>query len=119
WTIMMHDGKCHGIAEEYRKAGVEHLSLNTDSPVVPEEELIVQASMSVRLGLPEEKALRGVTIEPAKAVMIDQRVGSLEVGKDADIVVTTGAIIDPRSYVTQVLIDGKVAYDTKKERRRF
>ena len=51
--------------------------------------------------------------------MIDQRVGSLEVGKDADIVVTTGPIIDPRSYVTQVLIDGKVVYDTKKDRRRF
>ena len=51
--------------------------------------------------------------------MIDKRVGSLEVGKDADIVVTTGPIIDPRCYVTQVLIDGKFAYDIKKDRRRF
>ena len=48
--------------------------------------------------------------------MIDKRVGSLEVGKDADIVVSTGSIIDPRCYVTQVLIDGKFAYDIKKDR---
>ena len=51
--------------------------------------------------------------------MIDKRVGSLEVGKDADIVITTGSILDPRHYVMQVLIDGKVVYDTKKDRRRF
>jgi imidazolonepropionase-like amidohydrolase len=87
--------------------------------VVPEEELFFQATMAVRFGWTEEAALRGLTIEPAKALMIDKRLGSLEVGKDADIVITTGAIIDPRSYVTQVLIDGKIAYDTKKERRRF
>ena len=58
-------------------------------------------------------------IEPAKALMIDKRIGSLEVGKDADILVVTGSIIDPRSYVTHVFIDGRVVYDTKKDRRRF
>jgi len=52
--------------------------------------------MAVRFGWTEEAALRGLTIEPAKALMIDKRVGSIEVGKDADIVVTTGPIIDPR-----------------------
>ena len=51
--------------------------------------------------------------------MIDKRVGSLEVGKDADIVISTGSILDPRHYVVQVLIDGSVAYDVKKQRRRF
>ena len=60
-----------------------------------------------------------MTIEAARALMIDNRVGSLEVGKDADILITTGSIVDPRNYVTQVLIDGKVIYDVNKDRRRF
>ena len=51
--------------------------------------------------------------------MIDDRVGSLEVGKDADIVITTGSIIDPRNYVTEVFIDGHSVYDIKTDRRRF
>jgi imidazolonepropionase-like amidohydrolase len=112
-------GQIKGIVAEYANRGVTFLGVNTDAPVVPEEELFFQATMAVRFGWTEEAALRGLTIEPAKALMIDQRVGSLEVGKDADIVITTGPIIDPRSYVTQVLIDGKIAYDTKKDRRRF
>jgi imidazolonepropionase-like amidohydrolase len=112
-------GQIKGIVAEYAKRGVTFLGVNTDAPVVPEEELFFQATMAVRFGWTEEAALRGLTIEPAKALMIDKRVGSLEVGKDADILITTGAIIDPRCYVTQVLIDGRVVYDTKKERRRF
>ena len=42
-----------------------------------------------------------------------------EVGKDADIVISTGSILDPRCYVVNVLIDGAVAYDIKKDKRRF
>jgi imidazolonepropionase-like amidohydrolase len=112
-------GQIHGIVAEYAKRGVTNLGVNTDAPVVPEEELFFQATMAVRFGWTEEAAMRGLTIEPAKALMIDKRVGSLEVGKDADIVVTTGPIIDPRCFITQVLIDGKFAYDIKKDRRRF
>jgi imidazolonepropionase-like amidohydrolase len=112
-------GQILGIVAEYAKRGVTFLGVNTDAPVVPEEELFFQATMAVRFGWTEEAALRGLTIEPAKALMVDKRVGSLEVGKDADILITTGAIIDPRSYVTQVVIDGKIVYDTKKDRRRF
>lgn len=112
-------GRIRGIVAEYAQRGVTFLGVNTDAPVVPEEELFFQATMAVRFGWTEEEALRGLTIEPAKALMIDKRVGSLEPGKDADIVITTGSILDPRSFVTQVVIDGKVVYDTKKDRRRF
>jgi imidazolonepropionase-like amidohydrolase len=87
--------------------------------VIPQEELAFQATMAVRFGWTEDRAIRGVTIEPAKALMIDQRVGSLEVGKDADIVILTGSIIDPRNHVKQVFIDGRSVYDTSKDRRRF
>jgi imidazolonepropionase-like amidohydrolase len=96
---------------------VKRLSLNTDSPVVPEEELIVQASMSVRLGLPEDVALRAVTIEPAKAILIDHRLGSLEPGKDADIAIWTGNPLDLRNRCVLTIIGGKVVYDERKGRR--
>lgn len=113
------DGQIKGIVAEYYKRGIKSLGVNTDSPVVPQEELAFQATMAVRYGWDEEMALKGLTIEPAKALMIDKRVGSLEKGKDADIVFTTGVILDPRHYVTQVLIDGKSVYDIRKDRRRF
>jgi imidazolonepropionase-like amidohydrolase len=112
-------GQIKGMVAEFARRGVKNLGVNTDAPVVPGEELFFQATMAVRFGWNEEDAIRGLTIEPAKALMIDKRVGSLEPGKDADIVVTTGSIIDPRNYVTQVLIDGAVVYDIKKDRRRF
>ena len=112
-------GQLTGIVNEYEKRGVEVLGVNTDAPVIPQEELFFQATMAVRYGWSEERAIRGITIEVAKALMIDDRVGSLEVGKDADIVISTGSILDPRNYVTQVLIDGKSIYDIKKDRRRF
>ncbi len=113
------DGQIKGIVAEYEKRGVTQLGVNTDSPVIPQEELSFQAAMAVRYGWNEEDAVRGITIEAAKALMIDSRVGSLETGKDADIVITTGSIIDPRNYVKQVFIDGRSVYDIKTDRRRF
>ncbi len=117
WTSMMFDGKCYGIAAEYLKAGVERLSINTDSPVVPQEELIFQASMAARLGLPEEAALRAVTIEPARAVMIDDRLGSLEKGKDADLVIWSGNPLDVRQRALLTMIGGRIVYDERRGRR--
>jgi imidazolonepropionase-like amidohydrolase len=112
-------GQIRGLVAEYANRNAMALGVNTDSPVVPQEELFFQAAMAVRYGWNEEAAVRGVTIEPAKALMIDHRVGSLEKGKDADIVITTGSIIDPRNHVKQVFIDGKSVYDTQIDRRRF
>lgn len=112
-------GQVTGIVNEYEKRGVKVLGVNTDAPVIPQEELFFQATMAVRYGWSEERAIRGLTIEVAKALMVDDRVGSLEVGKDADVVISTGSILDPRNYVTQVFIDGRSVYDTKKDRRRF
>ncbi len=113
------DGQIKGIVAEYAKRGIPALGVNTDAPVIPQEELSFQATMAVRYGWNEEDAVRGITIEPAKALMIDDRVGSLEVGKDADIVITTGSIIDPRNYVKQVFIDGASVYDIRTDRRRM
>ncbi|MHC4085272.1 MAG: amidohydrolase family protein [Planctomycetota bacterium] len=84
-----YDGRFHGMAAEYSKAGVKNLSINTDSVgwsswIAPQEELSFQASMSAHLGLDDREALKAITINAARAIEIDDRVGSLEVGKDAD-----------------------------------
>lgn len=113
------DGQIKGIVAEYAKRGVVALGVNTDAPVIPQEELAFQATMAIRYGWNPDAAIRGMTIEAAKALMIDDRVGSLEVGKDADIVISTGSIVDPREYVQQVFIDGASVYDIKVDRRRF
>ena len=113
------DGQIKGIVAEFYRRGVRRLGVNTDAPVIPQEELFFQAAMAVRYGWKEAEAIRGLTIEPASALMIADRVGSLEPGKDADILITTGSIIDPRNYVVRVFIDGKSIYDIKHDRRRF
>ena len=94
-----------GLAGEWYRGGVKDVGVNTDAPVVPGEELSVQAAMAVRLGLPDDVALRGITIEGARAVGIDDRIGSLEAGKDADVVLWTGNPIDPRSSVVTALCE--------------
>ena len=75
--------------------------------------------INVQYGWPEESALLGLTIKAAEYLMIDDRVGSLEVGKDADIVIKNGPPIAPTSSVLKVFIDGKVVYDASKDRRLF
>ncbi len=108
-----------GHGERWYSGGVKNLGLNTDAAVVPQEELIYQAAMAVRLGLDPEAALRSITIEPARAGGIEGRVGSIEKGKDADIVVWTGDPFDMRSYVVLTLVNGRRAYDIREESRRF
>jgi imidazolonepropionase-like amidohydrolase len=109
--------RLNGCAAMWWGGGVRRLSINTDSPVIPEEELSFQAAMACRYGWEPYAALRGLTIEPARALGIDDRLGSLEPGKDADLGLWTGDPIDPRSECTKTLIDGKVVYDGSKKRR--
>ena len=75
--------------------------------------------MAVRYGLPVRVALDGVTIAPARAVLADDRVGSIEVGKDADIVLWSGPPLDVRSHVVLTMINGRVVYDLRRDRRRY
>jgi len=113
-----YDNRFHGICAEYCKAGVRRLSINTDSSgwyefLAPEEELSFQASMAAHLGLDDETALRAITINSARALGIDDRVGSLEAGKDADIVIKKGSLLDCTTPVDLVLINGKIVYQRK------
>ena len=87
------------------------LGLNTDAPVVPEEELSLQAALGVKFGLDPYVALKGLTIIPAQALKIDHIVGSVEVGKDLDVGVWTGDPLDPRSRCRQALVRGRLVYE--------
>ena len=113
------DGAITGITSVYEGAGAENLSVCTDSPVMPQEELFLQGTMSARYGADGYNMLRATTISPARAFGIDKRVGSLEVGKDADIVIRSGDPLDPRSRVELVLIDGRVQYDRRRDGQWF
>ncbi len=108
-----------GIAAEYQKRGVKLIGFNTDAPVIPAEELQLQAGMAGHYGMDFSnlEGVRGLTIVPARTAGIDKRVGSLEPGKDADILVISGDPADPRKWVEKVLSDGKWVYDSNKERR--
>jgi len=109
----------YGIITEYAKRGVKNISINTDSVGLGEEKLFLQASMAVRLGLEEAAALEGITINGARLFGIAGRVGSIEVGKDADLVVWTGNPLDVRSHVILTMINGKVVYEVEKDGQRY
>lgn len=88
------------------KAGC-HVSIITDAPVIPLHHLPLCAGFAIKAGMDEFDALRAVTINPAEHIGIADRVGSLEEGKDADIVIVDGNPFDVAGVIRHVLIDGK------------
>ena len=88
------------------RAGVP-VAICTDHPVIPIQYLPICAALAVRGGLEPEEALAAITIHPARLAGLDKRVCSLEPGKDADIVVTTGHPLDWNGKVRYVFIGGK------------
>ena len=93
-----------------QKAGVK-IAIMTDAPVIPLQYLPLCAGLAARSGLDEMEALKAITINPAEIVGISDRVGSLEVGKDADIVIFNGnpiKDIDCKTFAT--IINGEVVY---------
>ncbi|MCI9215618.1 MAG: amidohydrolase [Dorea sp.] len=83
------------------------VSIITDSPVIPQEYLPLCAGLAVQAGMDSFAALQAVTINPARHAGIADRVGSLEVGKDADLVITDGCPFEVSTKVKHVFIDGK------------
>jgi len=120
WAQNGHEG-IRGVAAGYQSLGHTMIGFNTDSPIVPEEEFFLQAAMGVRYGFDNDEmdAVRGLTIVPAMAAGVEDRVGSLEPGKDADVLVITGDPADPRTSVELVLIEGRAVYDPRNEDRRW
>ena len=93
------------------KAGL-NVSIITDAPVIPLYYLPLCAGLAVREGMSYEGAWKAITINPARVAGIDGRVGSLEVGKDADIVLFSGdPLKDIGARAKLVLVNGKIAFE--------
>ena len=83
------------------------VSIITDSPVIPQEYLPLCAGLAVQAGMDPFAALQAITINPAKHAGIADRVGSLEVGKDGDVVLTKGDPMVSDSTVAAVVLNGE------------
>lgn len=94
------------------KAGCQ-VSIITDAPVIPQQYLSLCAGLAVKSGMDEFEALKAITIHPAKHLGIEDRVGSIEIGKDADLVICDGNIMDSATEVIYTIIDGQVVYSQK------
>ena len=86
------------------------VSIITDSPVIPQQYLSLCAGLAVKAGMDPFQALQAITINPAKHIGVEDRVGSLETGKDADVVLTDGDPLVSDTVVRTVIVDGKTLY---------
>jgi imidazolonepropionase-like amidohydrolase len=91
-------------------AGVR-VALTTDHPVVPINFLVHQATLAVKEGMTREDALRSITVNPAAMMGLDDRVGSLRVGLDGDVVIWDGDPLDVMSRAVQVFVGGVSVYE--------
>lgn len=113
------DGRIDGIAGRYQEQGHSTIGFNTDAPVVPQEELSLQAGMAVRFGFEDRNlnTVRGLTIVPAETVGLGDRLGSIHPGKDADLLVVDGHPADPRTSILGVWLEGELVYDPERDGR--
>ncbi|PSP15265.1 amidohydrolase [Halobacteriales archaeon QH_10_67_13] len=92
------------------EAGVD-VAIQTDAPVLPQQHLDVCVGLAVREGFPEKAALAAVTRTPAEILGVRDRVGTLEVGTDADIAVWDGPFYEMGTRTQHVFIDGEHVFD--------
>lgn len=88
------------------RAGVQ-VSIITDAPVIPQQYLPLCAGLAVKAGMDPFQALQAITINPAKHLGIADRVGSLEVGKDGDVVICDGDPMVSDTHVAAVCLNGR------------
>lgn len=103
---------------ELHKRGIRVL-VNTDDPVTESRFFLRTTAIPVRGGLSEDAALEAITINPAKAMHLDHRIGSLAAGKDADFVVLSGAPFSVYTRVLETYIDGKKVFDLDDPKQRL
>lgn len=92
-----------------------HVSIITDAPFIPQQYLTLCAGLAVKAGMDEFEALKAITINPAEHIGVAHRVGSLEVGKDADIVIMNGNPFKIETDILAVFIDGKQVFSGKQQ----
>lgn len=98
------------------RAGAK-VAIITDHNIVPQHYFRIAVGIVIREGMPEEEALKAVTINPAEIIGVADRVGSLEVGKDADLVIWSGDPFEPLTKCLTTVIDGEIVYQHSEEER--
>jgi len=111
-----HDEVRRFAAEPLAKAGVKY-AFQTDQFLYGTSYLWYQAATAVRNGLSRAEAIRAVTLSPAEILGLASRIGSIEKGKDGNLVVLTGDPLDAQSWVDLVLIEGKIVYERSKDEK--
>ncbi len=94
-----------------QNAGVK-VAIMTDSPVIPLHHLNMCASYAVSAGMDYYEAIKAITINPAEILNIEDRLGSIESGKDADIVIWSGDPLNIQTNVERTLVNGETVYKT-------
>lgn len=90
------------------------IAITTDHPVALIQYLPLCAGLAVKYGLPVEEGLKAITINAARICRVDDRVGSLKKGKDADIAIFTGNPMEVFTKTLYTIIDGKIIYENHK-----
>lgn len=96
------------------KAGC-HVCIITDSPVISQENLPICAGFAVKAGMDRFEALKAITIYAAEHIGVQDRVGSIEVGKDADLIICNGDPFEISTRIEKVLIDGEIVAENEWE----
>ncbi len=109
--VALSDFKTPGVLQ---KAGVT-VALTTDHPVSRIQYLPLCAALAAKEGMGEYGALRAITIDAAKICRVADRLGSLKVGKDADVVLWNGNPLEIASSVVATVINGKIVWEKEKE----
>jgi len=104
------------VAGTLHRAGVR-FALTSDESPWPSRYPWHQAAVAVRQGVPRDEALRCITLHAARFLGIADRAGSLETGKDADLLVLTGDPLSAATWVDRVMIEGEFVYDRGNDRR--
>lgn len=104
--VVNSDFKTAGILA---KQGIP-VAITTDHPVILIQYLPICAGLAAKKGLGIEEGLKAITINPAKICGVSDRVGSIEVGKDADIAIFTGNPMETFTHTVYTIIDGKIVY---------
>ena len=111
---LTHSGKPEMRQKTFATPGILHragcqVSIITDSNVIPQQHLALCAGLAVKAGMDPFAAVQAITINPARHLGIEDRVGSIEVGKDADFVVCNGSILESSTQVCMVFVNGEQA----------
>lgn len=100
----------------FHKAGVK-FAFQTDTSQYGRRYLWYQAATAVRHGMKRNEALKSITLYPAQFIGVDNRLGSIETGKEATLIFLTGDPLDAQSWVDRVMIAGEIVYERAKDER--